>query len=102
MLPAPWQIFAVMHKYNILIFLLLLSIPFLFLFFKSGIDKSTERSTIPTCPRLICLFNWSNTEGTNTSKFLCLMFVCVFLLLLLFVCFLFCFVFYKFVSGLIL
>ena len=34
-------VFAVMHLYNILDFLLLLSIPFLY-FLKSGIDKLTE------------------------------------------------------------
>ena len=48
-------VFAVMHVYTILIFLLLLSIPFLY-FFKSGIDKSTEWSMIPACPSLMCFF----------------------------------------------
>ena len=71
-------VFAVMHLYNILIFLLLLSIPFfLILFFKSGIDKSTEWSTIPACPSLMCFFNRGDTEGTNSSKILCPMFVYV-------------------------
>ena len=40
-------------------FLLLLSIPILYffsLFFKSGIDKSMEWSTIPACPGLVCFF----------------------------------------------
>ena len=40
-----------------------------------GIDKSTERSTIPACPNLMCFFNRGDTEGTNSSKILCLMFV---------------------------
>ena len=33
---------------------------------------------IPVCPSLMCFFNRGNTEGTNSSKILCLMFVCVF------------------------
>ena len=73
-------VFAVMHLYNILeFFLLLLSIPFFFFntFFKSGIDKSTERSTIPACPSLMCFFNTGDTKGTNSSKVLCPMFVYV-------------------------
>ena len=53
--------------------------PFLFytFFLKSGIDKSTEWSTIPACPSLMCFFNRGDTEGTNSSKILCLMFVYV-------------------------
>ena len=31
-------------------------------------SKSTEWSTIPACPSLMCLFNRGNTEGTNSSK----------------------------------
>ena len=58
-------------------FLLLLSIPFLILFKKSGIDKSTEWSMIPVCPNLMCFFNRGDTEGTNSSKILCSMFVYV-------------------------
>ena len=51
---------------------------FLFLyFFKSGIDKSTEWSMIPACPSLMCFFNRGDTEGTNSSKILCPMFVYV-------------------------
>ena len=50
--------------------------PFLFYtFLKSGIDKSTERSTIPACPSLMCFFNRGDTEGTNSWKILCPMFV---------------------------
>ena len=74
-------VFAVMHLYNILeFFLLLLSIPFFFFLYfkkKSGIDKSTEWSTIPACPSLMCFFNRGDTEGTNSSKILCPMFVYV-------------------------
>ena len=55
-------VFAVMHLYNILeIFLLLLSIPFLYFFFKSGIAKSTEWSTVPACSSLMCFVNRSDT-----------------------------------------
>ena len=72
-------VFAVMHLYNILeLFLLLLSIPFLYFFKKSDIDKSTEWSTIPTCPSLMCFFLYrGDTKGTNSSKILCSMFVYV-------------------------
>ena len=70
-------VFAVMHLYNLLNFLLLLSIPFFILFLKSGIDKSTEWSTIPACPSLMCFFNRGDTEGTNSSEILCPMFVYV-------------------------
>ena len=71
-------VFAVMHLYNILeFFLLLLSIPFLYFLKKSGIDKSTEWSTIPACPSLMCFFNRGDTKGTNSSKLLCPMFVYV-------------------------
>ena len=71
-------VFAVMHLYNILeFFLLLLSIPFFYAFLKSGIDKSTEWSTIPACPSFMCVFNRGDTEGTNSSKILCSMFVYV-------------------------
>ena len=71
-------VFAVMHLYNILIFLLLLSIPFsYFLKKKYVVDKSTEWSTIPACPSLMCFFNRGDTEGTNSSKILCSMFVYV-------------------------
>ena len=71
-------VFAVMHLYNILeFFLLLLFIPFFlfYTFLKSGIDKSTEWFTIPACLSLMCFFNRDDTEGTNSSKILCLMFV---------------------------
>ena len=40
------------------------------LFLKSGIDKSTEWSTIQACPSLMCFLNRGNTEGTNSSKIL--------------------------------
>ena len=71
-------VFAVMHLYNILeFFLLLLSIAFFYTFLKSGIDKSTEWSTIPACPSRMCFFNRGNTEGTNSWKILCLMFAYV-------------------------
>ena len=50
---------------------------FYILFKKSGIDKSTEWSTMPACPGLVCFFNGGDTEGTNSSKILCPMFVYV-------------------------
>ena len=71
-------VFAVMHLYNFLnFFLLLLSIPFLYIKKKFGIDKSAEWSTIPVCPRLMCFFNRGDTEGTNSLKILCSMFLSV-------------------------
>ena len=82
-------VFAVMHLYDIYFLLLLLFISF-FIPKKSSFDKSTELSTIPGCPNRMCLLNRGNTEWSNCSKILCLMFVHV------------CFVSYKFVSGLIL
>ena len=71
-------VFAVIHLYNILE----LSIASVHSFFihlkkKSGIDKSTEWSTIPACPSLMCFFNRGDTERTNSSKMLCPMFVYV-------------------------
>ena len=67
-------VFAVMHLYSIFY----CSCPFLFYTLKkSGIDKSTEWSTIPACPSLVCFFNRGDTTGTNSSKMLCLMFVFV-------------------------
>ena len=78
-----------LYLYNSLYFLLLLSIQF-FKLLKSGIDKSTERSTIPVSPSLMSFFNrGNNTDGTFLQKF-CLMFVYV------------CVVWYGFVSGLVL
>ena len=70
-------VFAVMHLCNIFSFSLFLSIPFLYFKKKSGIDKSTEWSTIPACPSLMCFFNRGYTEGTNSSKKFCPMFVYV-------------------------
>ena len=37
---------------------------------------------IPACSSLLCFFNRGNTEGNNSSKILCLMFV--------YVCFVLC------------
>ena len=69
-------VFAVMHLYNILEFFIASVHSFFYTFLKSGIDKSTEWSTIPACPSLMCFFNRGDTNGTNCSKF-CLMFVYV-------------------------
>ena len=35
---------------------------------------------IPACPSLMCFLNRGNTEGNNSSKIVCLMFVCCFFL----------------------
>ena len=56
---------------------MLLSIPLLYIFLKSGITKSTEWSTVLACPGLMCLFNNGDTEGTNSWKILSSMFVYV-------------------------
>ena len=64
------------HLFEMMHFCFLHVILFLFYtFLKSGIDKSTEWSTIPVCPSLMCFFNRGDTEGTNSLKILCLMFV---------------------------
>ena len=71
-------VFAIMHLYNILEFFIASVHSFFYtLNKKSGIDKSTEWSTIPACPSLMCFFNRGDTEGTNPSKILCPMFVYV-------------------------
>ena len=71
-------VFAVMHLYDILEFFIASVHSFFFnTFLKSGIDKSTEWSTILACPSLMCFFNRGDTEGTNSSKILCPMFVYV-------------------------
>ena len=67
-------VFAVMHLYKKKI---LLSILFFYTFLKSGIDGSTEWSTIPACPSLVCFFDRGDTGGTVSSKVLCPMFVYV-------------------------
>ena len=70
-------VFAVMHLYNSLEIFIASVHSFFYFFFKSVIDKSTEWSTIPACPSLMCFFNRDDTEGTNSSKILCPMFVSV-------------------------
>ena len=69
--------FAVMHLNNIFEFFTASVHSHFYTFLKSGIDNSTEWSTIPACPSLMCFFNRGDTEGTNSSKNLCLMFVYV-------------------------
>ena len=65
----------------VLNFLLLLSnfliFFYIYTFFKSGMDKSTEWSTIRGCPSHMCFFNRDDTEGTNSLQILGLMFVYV-------------------------
>ena len=88
---AIWHCYLLLYTYIIFIFCCCFcSFPFFFIPKKSSFDKSTELSTIPGCPNRMCLLNRGDTEGSNCSKILCLMFVHV------------CFVSYKSVSGLIL
>ena len=69
-------VLSVVHLHKFL--LLILSVPFFkILFFKFGVDKSREWSTIPACSGLMCFFNRGNTKGTHSWKMLCLMFVYV-------------------------
>ena len=73
-------------------------------FKKSGINKLTKWSTIPACHSLMCFFKRGNTEGTNSSKILYLMFVYVSFYVNLcgdWFVFLFCFVFWEFVVWLL-
>ena len=66
-------VFAVMHLY-----IYFFNCFFLFLLFlKSSIDKTMEWSMVPGCPSLMCCFDSGGTEGTNSSKILCSMFVYV-------------------------
>ena len=72
-------VFAVMHLYNILKYFSYCYCPFLsYTFKKSGIDKLTQWSMIPACPSLMCFFNRGDTQGTNSLKILCSVFVYVF------------------------
>ena len=70
-------VFAVMHLCNILEFFIASVHSFFYTFLKSGIDKSIEWATIPACPSLMCFFNRGDTDGTNSLKLLCPMFVYV-------------------------
>ena len=70
-------VLAVTHLYNLKKMYFFCLFLFYTFFLKSGIDKSTEWPTIPACPSLMCFFNRGDTEGTNSSKILCLMFVYV-------------------------
>ena len=70
-------VFVVMNLYNILEFFIASVHSFFYTLFKSGIDKSTEWSTIPACPSLMYFFNRCDTDGTYSSKILCPMFVYV-------------------------
>ena len=72
-------VFAVMHFCTILkVFIASVhSFVIVVLLKKSVVDELTGWSTIPACPSLMCFFfNRVNTEGTNSLKILCLMFVC--------------------------
>ena len=69
-------VFAVMHLYEF--FFNIASVHSFFIyFFKSGIDKSTEWSTIPACPsRMFCLVGVI-PEGLILRKF-CVRCLCTF------------------------
>ena len=69
--------YAFIKKKNIYIYIASVHSFFYTFFFKSGIDKSTEWSTLPACPSLMCSFNRGGTEGTNSSIVLCSVFVYV-------------------------
>ena len=79
MLPYDTGIFCYAFYITLIFFIFIASVHSFFhtFFFKSGIDKSTEWSTTPACPSLMCFFNRGDTERTNSSKILCLMFVYV-------------------------
>ena len=77
MLPYDTGICCYAFIYYFRIFFIASVHSFFILFLKSGIDKSTEWSTIPACPSLMCFFNRGDTEGTNSWKILCPMFVYV-------------------------
>ena len=72
-------------RYAFIYYFKLFIASFLFFFYtekKSGIDKSTEWSTIPAYPSLMFFLffflNRGNTEGTYSSNKFCLVFVYVF------------------------
>ena len=81
-------VFAIMHLYNIFKFFIASVHSFFYTFLKSGIDKSTEWSTIPACPSLMRFLTGVILKGLILRKFV--FDVCV------------CFVLCKFVSELIL
>ena len=70
-------VFAVLHLYNILEFFIASVHSFFILFLNLVLINRRNGSTIPACPSLMCFFNRGDTEGTNSSKILCPMFVYV-------------------------
>ena len=71
-------VFAVMHLYNVFYFFnASVHFFFLFTFLKSGIDKSTEWSTIPACPSLMCFLTGVIPKGLILRKF-CVRCLCMF------------------------
>ena len=70
-------VFAVMHLYTIFQIFIASVHSFFYTFLKSGVDNLTLWSMIPACPSLMCFFNRGDTEGNNSLKSLCLMFVYV-------------------------
>ena len=72
-------VFAVMHLY-VLEFFIASVHSFFILFLKSGVDKSTEWSTIPACPSVTCLFFLTQAmpKGLILQQKIILMFVYVY------------------------
>ena len=70
-------VFVNMHFYNLLNFVLLLSIPVVYFITNLVFADQTEGSTNPACPCLMCFFNTGNSQGTKFLKLLSLMFVYV-------------------------
>ena len=70
-------VFAVMHLYNTLDFFIASVHSFFILFLNLVLINQRNGPRIPVCPSLMCFFNRGDTEGTNSSKLLCPMFVYV-------------------------
>ena len=70
-------VFAVMHLCNIKNKIYCFCAFLFYTFLKSGLHKSTEWSTTPACPGLMCFLTGVIPKGLNSSKMLCSMFVYV-------------------------
>ena len=74
---AIWHWYLLLRNY-IFLLLLFLSISFYTFFFKFCIDKSTEWSTIPACPSLMCFFlTGAIPKGLILQK-ICVWYFCIF------------------------
>ena len=70
-------VFAVMHLYNILEFFIASVHSFFILFSNPGLINRRNGPRYQRVLALCAFFNRGDTEGTNSSKVLCLMFVYV-------------------------